>query len=186
MWLQPRGWPILETRPYADRLFTYRELGRLDPASARAALVGPAAAYGVRIEEDVARQVVDEAAGYPYFLQVYGRELWNYAEASPVTGADLDAVRPIVDDTLATSFFATRFELATHAEQRYLSAMDHLGEGPYPVAAVARALGAPDQRRVSVQREGLMQKGLIWSPRRGRVDFTVPLFDRYLRRHHPL
>jgi hypothetical protein len=49
------------------------------------------------------------------------------------------------------------------------------------VAAVARAYGVDDQRRVSVHRESLIQKGLIWSPRRGRVDFTVPLFAAFLR-----
>jgi hypothetical protein len=59
--------------------------------------------------------------------------------------------------------------------------MASLGDGPYPVAAVARAYGVDDQRRVSVHRESLIQKGLIWSPRRGRVDFTVPLFAAFLR-----
>jgi hypothetical protein len=27
---------------------------------------------------------------------------------------------------------------------------------------------------------------LIWSPRRGRVDFTVPLFAEFLRENHSL
>ena len=31
-----------------------------------------------------ARQVVRESAGYPYFLQEYGLELWNHAEHSPI------------------------------------------------------------------------------------------------------
>ena len=29
-------------------------------------------------------------------------------------------------------------------------------------------------------------KGLIYSTRRGYVDFTAPLFGDYIRRHHPL
>ncbi|HUZ19789.1 MAG TPA: hypothetical protein VMU75_04360 [Acidimicrobiales bacterium] len=52
-------------------------------------------------------------------------------------------MRGIVRDTLAHSFFGTRFEMGTDTEQRYLSAMASLGDGPYPVAAVARAFGAP-------------------------------------------
>jgi hypothetical protein len=59
--------------------------------------------------------------------------------------------------------------------------MASLGDGPYPVAAIARAYGVDDQRKVSVHRESLIQKGLIWSPRRGQLDFTVPLFGEYLR-----
>ena len=184
------GLPELRVRlwaakPYADRLFSYAELGRLPDAAARAALVGPASAAGVEISEDCARQVVAEAAGYPYFLQEYGMELWNYAEAPPITLEDLDAGRDIVRDSLAHSFFGTRFEMATEAEQRYLTAMASLGQGPYAVASIAQAFGASDQRRVSAHRESLIQKGLVWSPRRGQLDFTVPLFAEFLRGQRP-
>ena len=90
----------------------------------------------------------------------------------------------IVRDSLSRNFFGTRFEMATDTEQRYLSAMASLGQGPYAVAAVAQAFGVNDQRKVSVHRESLIQKGLIWSPRRGLVDFTVPLFAEFLKDSH--
>ena len=80
---------LLAAKPYADRLFSYAELGRLSDVAARSALVGPAAAAGVDFDEATARQVVDEAAGFPYFIQEYGRELWNYAESAPITSANL-------------------------------------------------------------------------------------------------
>ena len=177
---------LLSAKPYADRLFTYEQLGRLSEPAARSALIGPASAAGANYDEDAARQIVAEAAGFPYFIQEYGRELWNYAEATPITLTDLDGAREIVQDSLARNFFGTRFEMATDTEQRYLSAMASLGEGPYPVGEVAQAFGVNDQRRVSMHREGLIQKGLIWSPRRGRLDFTVPLFAEFLRENHSL
>jgi hypothetical protein len=177
---------LMAAKPYADRLFQYHELGRLSDAAARSALIAPAATRGLEYEEAAARQVVRESAGYPYFLQEYGLELWNHAEASPVTLVDVDAVREIVTDSLARNFFGIRFQMATDAEQRYLAAMASLGEPPYRTADIARAYGARDQRGVSVQRESLIAKGLIWSPRRGRLDFTVPLFAEYLRDNHPL
>ncbi len=34
--------------------------------------------------------------------------------------------------------------------------------------------------------EALIHKGLIWSPRRGQLDFTVPLFAECLTESHPL
>ncbi len=172
---------LMAAKPYADRLFEYRELGRLPDASARAALIAPAATRGVDFDEAAARTVVRETAGYPYFLQEYGRELWNEADASPITSADVRAVREIVRDSLARSFFGTRLALATDSEQRFLVAMASLGEPPYGSADVARAYGARNQRGVSVQRDSLIQKGLIWSPRRGHLDFTVPLFAEHLR-----
>jgi hypothetical protein len=176
---------LLSAKPYADRLFSYEQLGRLSEGAARSALIGPAAAAGAGYDEEAARQIVHEAAGFPYFLQEYGRELWNFAETTPITVADLESAREIVKDSLARNFFGTRFEMATDTEQRYLSAMASLGEGPYPVSEVAHAFGVKDQRRVSMHRESLIQKGLIWSPRRGQVDFTVPLFAEFLKQNHP-
>jgi hypothetical protein len=177
---------LISAKPYADRLFQYHELGRLADAAARAALIAPAAARGVEFQEKAARQVVRESAGYPYFIQEYGLELWNHAERSPIGLGDVAAVREIVQDSLARSFFRPRFQLATDAEQRYLAAMASLGEPPYRTAAVATAYGARDQRGVSVHRDSLIGKGLIWSPRRGQLDFTVPLFAEFLRDNHPL
>jgi hypothetical protein len=176
---------LMSAKPYADRLFQYHELGRLSESAARTALITPAATRGVAYDERAARQVVRESAGYPYFLQEYGLELWNNAERSPISAADVDAVREIVTDSLARNFFGTRFQLATDAEQRYLAAMASLGEPPLRTSDVARAYGARDQRGVSVHRESLIRKGLIWSPRRGQLDFTVPLFAEYLREVHP-
>ncbi|HLL92753.1 MAG TPA: hypothetical protein VK252_07410, partial [Solirubrobacteraceae bacterium] len=177
---------LMSAKPYADRLFHYLELGRLTDAAARAALIQPAATRNVEFQEKAARQVVRESAGCPYFLQEYGLELWNHAESSPITSADVQAVHEIVTDSLARNFFATRFQLATDAEQRYLAAMASLGAAPYGSTDIAHAYGAKDQRGVSIHRDALIQKGLIWAPRRGKLDFTVPLFAEYLRENHPL
>ncbi|MGH8995306.1 MAG: hypothetical protein ACRDYB_04635, partial [Acidimicrobiales bacterium] len=116
----------------------------------------------------------------------YGRELWNAAESSPITTADVDEVRDLVQEQLARTFYGTRFEMASDAEQRYLAAMASLGAPPYSTAEVARAWGAENQRQTSPHRDSLIQKGLIWSPRRGQVDFTVPLFAEFLLDHHPI
>jgi hypothetical protein len=64
--------------------------------------------------------------------------------------------------------------------------MASLEAPPYRSAEVASAYGAKDQRGVSIHRDGLIQKGLIWAPRRGQLDFTVPLFADYLRENHPI
>jgi hypothetical protein len=129
---------------------------------------------------------VRDSAGYPYFIQEYGLELWNYAESSPICEADVEAVSEIVKDSLARNFFGTRLQMATDTEQRYLAAMAASGSAPYRSADVAHRFGVKDQRGASVHREALIQKGLIWSPRRGQLDFTVPLFAEYLMENHPL
>jgi hypothetical protein len=57
---------------------------------------------------------------------------------------------------------------------------------PLPLSGHRQPLRAKDQRGASVHREALIHKGLIWSPRRGQLDFTVPLFAEYLTENHPL
>ncbi|HEY5245805.1 MAG TPA: ATP-binding protein [Acidimicrobiales bacterium] len=177
---------LMRAKPYADRLFEYRELGRLRDPEAHVALIKPAAILGMDFQKDAALDVVRLSAGYPYFLQEYGRELWNVAETSPITMSDVDEVRDLVREQLARTFYGTRFELASEAEQRYMAAMASLGTAPYATAEVARTWGASNQRQTSPHRDSLIQKGLIWSPRRGQVDFTVPLFAEFLLEHHPI
>ncbi len=177
---------LLASRPYADRLFDYRTLGRLVPAEAAHALRAPAGRLGADYTEEAVALALESSAGFPYFLQVLGQEVWNVAERSPFGVADVRAAQAPYRDTLGRNFFRPRFEIATDAEQRYLMAMGDLGVGPYRSRDVAVRYGASDQRGVSVHRDGLIRKGLIWSPRRGEVDFTVPLFADYLRESHPL
>ena len=172
---------LLAAKPYADRLFSYAELGRLSEVAARSALIGPAAAAGVGYDEAAARQIVSEAAGFPYFIQEYGRELWNYAEI--VTHHAGRSRRGPGDREGQPGSQLLRHPLRDgHRHRAALPRCDGIARTrPLSGGAVAHAFGVNDQRKVSVHRESLIQKGLIWSPRRGLVDFTVPLFAEFLK-----
>jgi hypothetical protein len=177
---------LREAKPYAERLFAYGELDRLSPAAARAALVGPAALRNVGYEPDAVELIVQRSEGYPHFLQEYGRVLWREVEESPITVREVRSALALVDEALDRRFFRDRFETATESEQRYLAAMADLGDGPAGTADVARRAGYRSRGSASLPRDNLLRKDLIYSPRRGRVDFTVPLFGDYIRRNHPL
>lgn len=176
---------LREAKPYAERLFQYRDLDRLDEPAARSALITPAARQGVEFEEDAVRLIVSESEGYPYFIQEYGRVLWREVESSPVTAADFRTIHPLITAELDRRFFKDRFESATDGEQRYLAVMASLGSGPYRTAEIAK-VGYRTSGSASMPRDGLLRKDLIWSPRRGIVDFTVPQFAAYIRRAHPI
>lgn len=183
------GLPTLPTmlraaKPYAPRLFSYHTLGQLSNAEARLALVGPAGLQGVQLQRQAVELVVAQPGGYPYFLQEYGRVLWDEIDTPPITAEHVQAVEEIVDDSLDRGFFGPAFELATYAEQRYLIAISNLGDGPYKTADAALAAGYSNMGGASVVREELIGKELIWSPRRGQIDFTVPRFAQYLRAAH--
>jgi hypothetical protein len=63
--------------------------------------------------------------------------------------------------------------------------MAELGDDAARTAEVATRAGYKDLGSTSLLRENLMRKDLIYSPRRGLVAFTVPLFAEYVREHHP-
>jgi len=83
---------LRSAKPYAPRLFSYSDLARLSAASSRMLLVGPAALQQVSFEEDALELIISQSGGYPYFLQEYGRVLWDEVEQSPITSSDVVAV----------------------------------------------------------------------------------------------
>lgn len=173
-------------KPYAERMFGYHELDRLSDAEARTALVGPAGQHDVTYEAEAVELIVSASAGYPHFIQEYGRVLWNEVERSPISAGDVEGASALIDDALDRRFFKDRFEMASDAEQRYLAAMADSGDGPVRTADVASRAGYKDSAGASVVRNALLRKDLVYSPRRGLIDFTVPLFGGYLRREYPL
>lgn len=62
--------------------------------------------------------------------------------------------------------------------------MAAMGPGPHRSAAVAELLGAR-MPALSSYRTRLIEKGMIHSPEHGELAFSVPLFDRFLKRIMP-
>jgi hypothetical protein len=85
---------------------------------------------------------------------------------------------------LDESFFRVRIDRATPAEKRYLAAMASLGPGPYKTSKIAGALGR-SVTTVAPIRSRLIGKGHIYAPSHALTDFTVPMFDDYMRRNFP-
>jgi hypothetical protein len=176
---------IVDAKSYAERLFSYPELGPLTGDAARQALVEPARAEGVSYKDDALGRIVDLSGCYAAFVQAYGKEAWNMAPASPITLADVRAAESVVQGKLDDEFFHVRFEKATPAERRYMAAMADLGDGSCRTGDIAERLGIAVSS-TSVHRDALIKKGLIFSPDHGEVDFTVPHFSAFMRRRYPL
>ena len=176
---------MVDAKSYAERLFSYPEIGPLSPDAARQALFEPAQAEGVGFEDDALARIVELSGCYAAFVQAYGKETWNMAPGSQITLADVQAAEPVVEAKLDEEFFHVRFEKATPAERRYMAAMADLGDGPYKTGDVAGRLGGRASSS-SVHRDSLIKKGLIFSPDHGEVNFTVPHFSPFMRRRYPL
>ncbi len=176
------------SKSYSERLFRYSRIDRLDRAAADAALALPAEDEGAAFTPEALHAMYAATGGYPYFIQAYGKAVWDLAPASPMTADDVAVAAPEAESELAVGFFGSRFERATPGEREYLRAMAdvavELGDesDAVPTADVAAHLARKPQS-LSPARDALLKKGLIYSGERGRIAFTVPHFGRYLRDH---
>lgn len=174
-----------EAKSYAERLFKFPEIGQLPASDAAEALVAPARELAVDYTADAVRAIVTYAEGYPYFLQEYGKIVWDEIQSSPIRVGDVRGVAPLVEAKLDGSFFRVRAERTTELELQYLRAMAELGAGPQRASDVAKVLGRTSEQ-LGPTRSRLIEKGLLYTPGYGLAAFTVPQFDRYMIRNHPL
>jgi hypothetical protein len=180
------------SKSYSERLFRYQRIDRLDRAAADLALVAPAADEEAEFTPEALDAMYAATAGYPYFVQAYGKVAWDVSPRSPISAEDIAVAAPEAEAELAVGFFGSRFERATPAEREYLRAMadaavsladsgEEIDETEsVPTSAVASVLDRKPQS-LSPARDALLKKGLIYSGERGRIAFTVPHFGRYLR-----
>src|SRR5512139_2632227 len=167
------------SKSYSERLFRYQRIDRLDRAAADLALAAPAADEGAAFAPEALKAMYAATGGYPYFIQAYGKEVWDLAPRSPISVEDVAVAGPVAEAELAVGFFGSRFERATPGEREYLRAMADVAQKiadsgveeldeieSVPTADVAAILGRRPQS-LSPARDALLKKGLIYSSERG-------------------
>jgi hypothetical protein len=183
------GLPILpglagESKSYAERLFSFPDVGPLPEPDAIKALQDPVLVAGEAFEPSALQEIFRLTKGYPYFLQEWGYQAWNHAAASPITLQVVQEASELVSLRLDENFFRVRFDRLTPREKKFLRAMAELGAGPYRTGDVADKLGIKIST-LGPLRAGLIKKGMVYSPSYGDMAFTVPLFDEFMRRAIP-
>lgn len=183
------GLPILprlagESKSYAERLFSFPDVGALSEPDANKALQDPTKAVGVDFEAAALKEIFRLTQGYPYFIQEWGYQSWNRAAGPPITLEVVQAATATVIERLDANFFRVRFDRLTPGEKRFLRAMAGFGAGAHRSADIAEAMGV-NINSLGPGRAKLIQKGMIYSPTHGDLAFTVPLFDEFMLRAMP-
>lgn len=183
------GLPILPglagaSKSYAERLFSFPEVGALSGEDAAKALRKPALAAGVVFEPDALGEVFRLTKGNPYFLQEWGYQSWNQAPTKTITLEVVRNATPTVIERLDQNFFRVRFDRLAPSEKRFLRAVAELGPGAHRTGDIADMLGVKVTSLGPV-RAKLIKKGMVYSPAHGDMAFTVPLFDEFMRRTMP-
>ncbi|WP_230312356.1 ATP-binding protein [Paracoccus lichenicola] len=172
-----------EAKSYAERLFLYPAVGALDPVSAALAVEKPIIDEDASIEKEALQTIVEKTQGYPFFLQEWASVTWNNAEGSEITVDDTNHSYAETLALLDKGFFKVRIDRLTKAETQFVKAMSDLGDGPYAMGDIAKAMGRT-QQSLGPARASIISKGMIYSTDHGYLDFTVPLFASFMRRQN--
>lgn len=173
-----------EVKSYSERLFQYAEVGELSTEAAGEAIEEPAKQLGVKYTEEAIKEIIKWTKGYPYFIQELCSAVWEYTDGDVIGLDDVNRLIPTFLEHLDKSFFKVRFDRCTKKEHDFLFAMVKCGELPCTIANVAKIL-KKTVNTISPLRAQLINKGIIYSTGHGEIDFTVPLFDEYLKRINP-
>lgn len=175
---------LLAARTYSERMFRGEEIGSLDPEAAREAFVEPLRDSGVRAEPRLVDGVLEAVEGYPYFIQLWGAELWDAAyeaESRELTLPLLAEVEPEIFRRLDFDFYDPRVATLTPAEQDLLLAS---AACPYPPLRVSDLNEATDKSpgNVNVLLGRLVSQGILYRLRKGQYEYTAHKFYEYLQR----
>jgi AAA ATPase domain len=175
---------LQKARSYSERLFRGEEIDSLAPEQALEAFTRPLEQTARGASPALATTVAAEVEGYPYFLQLWGSELWDAADLAGVkrlTPRLLEATRPDIYNRLDRDFYEPRLATLTPAEQDLLLASARC---PYPPlrSSDLGSASAKTPGNVNVLLGRLVDAGALYRTRKGEYAYTAPRFRDYLQR----
>lgn len=168
-------------KSYAERLFSYCEIGPLSNDAIKKAVIKPLNSNNVSIEENALEEIIRVTKGYPFFIQALAYNIWNNTKGNTINLVDVKNANEITLKSLDEGFFKVRMERMTPKEIKFIEAMACLGSGPYLSSDITEHLQG-NTKSWSPVRSSLIKKGVIYSPKFKYLDFTVPLFSEYIKR----
>jgi len=175
---------LQKARSYSERLFRGETVDSLPRDEALAAFMRPLEQTERTADQAVAERMVDEVEGYPYFIQLWGSELWDAADLAGVdhlTMPLLDEARDEIYERLDRDFYEPRVSTLTPAEQDVLLSS---ASCPYPPLRASDLIRASDKTpgNVNVLLGRLVEAGVLYRIRKGEYRYTAPKFRDFLRR----
>jgi hypothetical protein len=175
---------LVGARTYSERMFRGEVVEALGRPVAREALLQPLSGTGRRATEGCVERVLGSVDGYPYFIQLWGAELWDAAveaETLELSEALLRAVEPRIYERLDRDFYGSRLAALRPAERELVLAG---ASCPYPPLRVAdlRSVTPKSERNVNVLVGRLAEGGLLDRTEKGVYRYTAPGFHEFLVR----
>ncbi|WP_125613426.1 AAA family ATPase [Specibacter cremeus] len=175
---------IQKARTYSERMFRGEDIGSLDMESARNAFTRPLEGTGIEPSDDLIDRVIHEVEGYPYFIQLWGAELWDAASgvgAVSLSQELLDAVEADIYERLDRDFYDSRMDTLTPSESDLLSRTGLCNYPPLKTSDIHVHSGKTEGN-VNVLMGRLAEQGIVFRIQKGQYEYTAPKFHEYLGR----
>lgn len=156
-------------------------LDTLDEAAANEALAKPFRDHGISLAPSVVSLVFEQSTGYPYFIQIYGDELWEAHQRAGAPGliGDTIAVEALAAARAGVErFFGDRLEAMTPRARQALAALGG-APGRLNTGELAELVGLTTAS-FSERRAELLASGLATSPAHGQIALTFPALRNFL------
>ena len=185
---------LVESRTYAERMFKIQEIGRLSADASRQAILEPLRGHPIRLTDQSVQMIIDETCGYPYFVQFFCREAYDFFLACVGTPIEhLNIPIRTLTRKLDADFFSGRWSRVPDRQRELLMCVASLANAgsEFTVnqvvdasAAVAKAFGIKRFKTgdVSSMMPKLLSAGLVYKNRHGKYVLAVPLFDGFIKR----
>ncbi len=182
---------LVEARTFAERMFHVVFLDRLDEKDSRDAISKPVkdAKSPLSFGSATVDWVVQESAGYPYFIQFICREVFDLWVQKIGAGLEPNTAIESIIRKLDSDFFDGRWARATDRQRDLLQVVAQLAncDDEFTVQEVVekskvvlpKPFSASHVNQIFVK---LGEAGLIYKNRHGKYSFAVPLLSRFILR----
>lgn len=147
----------------------------------RAALHETITSNGRTITETALNAATAATGGYPFMVQLVGYHCWRKAHGDNINDSSAAEGIPAARKRLGSTVHAAALADLSAIDRTVLLAIAS-DNGPARTRDVANRIGE-SPAYISVYRQRLIDAGIIESPARGYLDFTIPYLREYLREH---
>jgi len=182
---------LVDARTYAERMFRVLTLTKLNDTESREAIVKPiqVAECPVKLTPESVDVIVEESAGYPYFIQFICREVYDVFIRQHADDEKKFVPREAIQHKLDADFFAGRWAKITDRQRELLWVVAHLdnADGEFSIQELTEEASklltkAFSPSNANQMLASLAERGMIYKNRLGRYSFAVPLLSRFILR----
>ena len=185
---------LVGSRTYAERMFRVMMLDNLSPEDSREAITKPLTGEPESIKSvfgELDEIIYDRTKGYPYFIQFWCRELYDYlTSATPTTDEQAENIIERIYRKLDMDFFDGRWMQLTDRQRDLLVIVADLesSEEEFTVQEIVEQSKSTEQAFSNSYANQLLaklfEKGMVFKNRHGKYTLAVPLLNEYIIRRH--